>query len=184
MHIQEIPLLYLGFNGFSYADIATELNITKASLHYHFATKGGLGARLVERYHTRFFAILAEIETTHPDMMERLRAYTAVYAEVLESGRMCLCGMLAADYGTLPAPVRERVRAFLTANESWLSVVIAEGQATARIAFVGSAEEGARLLLSTLEGAMLVAYALDNPRHFRLVSNALLRGFDAGRAPS
>ena len=32
-----------GFNGFSYADIAAELQITEASLHYHFATKADLG---------------------------------------------------------------------------------------------------------------------------------------------
>ena len=34
-----------GFNGFSYADIAEALEVTKASLHYHFPTKGDLGKR-------------------------------------------------------------------------------------------------------------------------------------------
>jgi len=38
-----------GFNGFSYADIAAELHITKASLHYHFATKADLGEALIAR---------------------------------------------------------------------------------------------------------------------------------------
>ncbi len=32
-----------GFNDFSYADIASALNISKASLHYHFASKAKLG---------------------------------------------------------------------------------------------------------------------------------------------
>ena len=39
-----------GFNGFSYADIAVQLGITKASLHYHFATKAELGRTLIARY--------------------------------------------------------------------------------------------------------------------------------------
>ena len=43
-----------GFNGFSYADIAAELRITKASLHYHFATKADLGEALIGRYAARF----------------------------------------------------------------------------------------------------------------------------------
>ena len=29
-----------GFNAFSYADIAAALHVTKATLHYHFPTKG------------------------------------------------------------------------------------------------------------------------------------------------
>jgi TetR/AcrR family transcriptional repressor of nem operon len=43
------------FSGFSYADIAAELNITKASLHYHFPTKVMLGEALVDRYQESFF---------------------------------------------------------------------------------------------------------------------------------
>jgi TetR/AcrR family transcriptional repressor of nem operon len=37
-----------GFNGFSYADIAAEIGISKASLHYHFPTKAMLGERLID----------------------------------------------------------------------------------------------------------------------------------------
>ncbi len=34
-----------GFNGFSYADVASELGVTTAALHYHFAGKADLAAR-------------------------------------------------------------------------------------------------------------------------------------------
>src|ERR1700682_1229989 len=44
-----------GFNGFSYADIAGTLHVTKASLHYHFPAKADLGRRLIERYERHFF---------------------------------------------------------------------------------------------------------------------------------
>ncbi len=43
-----------GFNGFSYADVAAELHITKAALHYHFAGKSALGEALITRYASRF----------------------------------------------------------------------------------------------------------------------------------
>ena len=51
-----------GFNGFSYADVAAELSITKASLHYHFAGKAELGEALIARYAERFNGSLTEIE--------------------------------------------------------------------------------------------------------------------------
>ena len=38
-----------GFNGFSYADIAAELDVTTASIHYHFSSKAELGATLIDR---------------------------------------------------------------------------------------------------------------------------------------
>ena len=47
-----------GFNGFSYADVARELGVTKAALHYHFASKAELGDALIDRYAERFFAAL------------------------------------------------------------------------------------------------------------------------------
>ena len=46
-----------GFNGFSYADIAAELQITKAALHYHFAGKADLGETLIARYADRFMEL-------------------------------------------------------------------------------------------------------------------------------
>ena len=51
-----------GFNGFSYADIASELGITKAALHYHFAGKAALGESLITRYASRFREALASID--------------------------------------------------------------------------------------------------------------------------
>ena len=43
-----------GFNGFSYAHIATELGVKNAAIHYHFPTKESLGIAVVKRYRDRF----------------------------------------------------------------------------------------------------------------------------------
>src|SRR5947207_472625 len=90
-----------GFNGFSYADIAGQLGVTKASLHYHFPTKADLGTRLIQRYRDVFTTALAAIDASGVDARAKLRAYVAIYSAVLSNNRMCLCGMLAADYATL-----------------------------------------------------------------------------------
>src|SRR5277367_4178237 len=79
-----------GYNGFSYADIAVQLGVTKASLHYHFPSKAELGFALIERYHRLFVAALEAIDgqTTLPQ--EKLRQYVALYDSVLNNERMCL----------------------------------------------------------------------------------------------
>src|SRR5690242_20794798 len=86
-----------GFNGFSYADIAAELQITKASLHYHFATKADLGEALIARYATRFFDALDAADSDAASAPAKLSAYAKLYADVLRQQRMCLCWMLAAE---------------------------------------------------------------------------------------
>src|SRR3954447_20029389 len=91
-----------GFNGFSCADVAAELLITKASLHYHFPSKAELGEALIVRYGERFAAALKAIDAAPGEAHSKLVAYADLYASVLEDHRMCLCGMLAAEYQTLP----------------------------------------------------------------------------------
>src|SRR4029453_18493814 len=81
-----------GFNGFSYADVAEELGISKASLHYHFAGKAELGEALISRYASRFTGSLDEIESRPIDAPAKLAAYAKLYGDVLRRKRMCLCG--------------------------------------------------------------------------------------------
>jgi TetR/AcrR family transcriptional repressor of nem operon len=146
-----------GFNGFSYADIATDLGITKASLHYHFAGKAKLGEALIARYAARFAAALAEIDSRTTPPIEQLRSYCEIYGTVLSAHRMCLCGMLAAEYDTLPDTMREAVIAFFDQNQAWLSVLLEHGRDSGGLRVIGSADHAARAVIAALEGAMLVS---------------------------
>src|SRR3954453_197302 len=155
-----------GFNGFSYADIASALEVTKASLHYHFPTKAELGRRLIERYNNAFTGALAALDESGADAREKLRAYVDLYAGVLRNERMCLCGMLAADYATLPEPMKSAVNRFFEANERWLAIALEQGRTAGELRFAGPPLEVARLLVSSLEGAMLVARSFNDVSRF------------------
>jgi TetR/AcrR family transcriptional repressor of nem operon len=133
-----------GFNGFSYAVIASELGVTKASLHYHFPSKAELGRRLIDRYGEAFARALAEIDGSSSDAREKLRRYTSLYSRVLRDGRMCMCGMLAADYATLPEPMKSAVTHFFEANEQWLASVLEQGRARGDLRFSGAPLDVAR----------------------------------------
>src|SRR4051794_10373970 len=113
-----------GFNGFSYADVAADLGVTRASLHYHFPSKAELGEALISRYTERFADALAAIDSRGAGPADRLEAYVGLYAEVLRGRRICLCGMLAAEYQTLPEPMQQAVAAFLAVNQAWLQTVL------------------------------------------------------------
>jgi TetR/AcrR family transcriptional regulator, transcriptional repressor for nem operon len=171
-----------GFNGMSYADIAETLGVTKASLHYHFPTKADLGARLISRYEEAFVRALANIDATETDPGARLRAYVGIYQDVLRKNRMCLCGMLAAEHGTLPREMRTRLGAFFDANESWLVGVLGRGRSAGALSFDGPASAKARMLIGSLEGAMLLARSYGQVERFTQVAAQLLDAIEA-RAP-
>lgn len=171
-----------GFNGFSYADVAEELGISKAALHYHFASKAELGEALVERYAARFADALVALDARDVEPLEQLRAYAQLYAEVFQDERMCLCGMLAADYATLPSPMQERVVRFFDDNEAWLARVLRDGREAGTLRFQGSPSTHARTLLAGLEGAMLVSRPYGDLRRFRMAAAMLIDGLAADPA--
>jgi TetR/AcrR family transcriptional repressor of nem operon len=169
-----------GYNGFSYADIAERLGVTKASLHYHFRSKAELGGALIERYRLSFVAALEAIECDGVDPLEQLRRYVGLYDGVMSSERMCLCGMLAAEFMTLPEPMQAALREFFDVNERWLTRVLARGARSGRFMFREPPRERARLLLGALEGGMLVARSYRDAERFRSVAVQVLE--DLGKS--
>ncbi len=165
-----------GFNNFSYADIATELGITKASLHYHFPGKAELGQALVTRYGERFSDAFDRIDSDLPDARSKLEAYANLYAEVLRGKRMCMCGILAAEYQTLPQSMRDAVIDFFDEQQRWLAAVLTQGRADGTVKFAGSPEDVAQGILSTLEGAMLVARPYGDLARFNAAAGQLRAG--------
>ena len=163
-----------GFNGFSYADIAQAMKVTKASLHYHFPAKADLGSRLIERYERNFLVALGRIDAQGKDARDKLRRYAAIYEDVLRDNRMCLCGMLAAEFGTLPKPMREDMRHFFDENERWLVGVLQQGRKEKVLKFSGSAADVAQTLVGTLEGAMMIARSYGDVARFKAATDRVL----------
>lgn len=168
-----------GFNGFSYADIAADLGITKASLHYHFAGKAQLGEALITRYAARFASALTEIDSRTAPPIAQLRSYCDIYGTVLSGHRMCLCGMLAAEYDTLPDAMRQAVIAFFDQNQAWLSAFFARGRDSGGLRVVGPADQAARTVIAALEGAMLVSRPYGDTSILDSVAGRIIEEFSA-----
>jgi TetR/AcrR family transcriptional repressor of nem operon len=168
-----------GFNGFSYADIAAELAVTKASLHYHFPSKAALGRALIVRYHVAFSGALEAIGQQSRNARAKLQRYVALYDSVMRDDRMCLCGMFAAEYLTLPKAMQDELRRFFDSNEAWLSAVLEDGRRAGELSFWDPPQDRARVFLGALEGAMLVARSYQDDQRFRSAAEHLLRDLRA-----
>ena len=157
----------VGYNAFSFRDLAAAAGITTASVHYHFPTKADLGLALVARQRAMEAAALRAIDAAGGDAVARLRGFAGAFRAVLDDGhRMCLCGMLAAEHQTLPEPLTKAVRDFFAGTEGWIAGVLRAGRRSGELAFPGTAAAAARALVASLEGATLVAKAFGDPARF------------------
>ncbi|GAA1942522.1 hypothetical protein GCM10009776_00370 [Microbacterium deminutum] len=93
---------------------------------------------------------------------------------MLARGRMCLCGMLASDFETLPAAVQQRVSEFFGRSYVWLEGVIDQGVADGRIPAPVSPRATAEALVAGLERAMLVSRPSHGSERFEAIADALL----------
>ena len=146
-----------GVNGFSYADIAAEVGIRKASLHHHFPTKTDLVLHLLNRYRQQLEDYLASLPDTDSHVL--LDRYAALFHGNLCQGRACMGGMLAAEVATLDASLMPALERFLQVQQRWLSGVLERGQQRGEIVRAATPARQAAMLISTLQGALLFARA-------------------------
>lgn len=153
-----------GYGGFSFREIATEVGIKSASVHYHFPTKEDLGAAMAERYTDRFLKGLGDPRDTTRSTEEKISAFVEGFRQALvEDDLMCLCGVLGAEITGLPVRVAEQARRFFDRNREWLDAVY---EADGGYGDVTARHKTALALLAKLEGAMLVARSLGDNEVF------------------
>jgi TetR/AcrR family transcriptional repressor of nem operon len=92
--------------------------------------------------------------------------------------------MMAAEVASLSAPARKCVRQFFDRNEKWLAGVMNAGRRANELAFRGSPLQAARRLLASIEGALLVARAYEDPRRFERHTAGLLADLAANSRQS
>lgn len=156
-----------GYDGFSYADLAADVGIRKASIHHHFPAKADLAQALIERYSQAVFARLEEIALQHPAAGDRLAALVATYRNAIEGGtKLCLCVAFCTGRDSLSAAVLTTLDAFRVTVAAWLADVFALAKADGSIAGVSDPATEAQACLAQLEGAQLVARAAKDGARF------------------
>lgn len=114
-----------GYNGLSFRELAKDVGIKSASIHYHFPTKGDLGAALAKRYTEDGLSYLEGLRADSDDPAVWMKGYTEIFRMALvNDNRMCLCGIMAAEYDDLPPEVRKEVDGFTDLNVHWLADVL------------------------------------------------------------
>ncbi|AZF43398.1 Transcriptional regulator, AcrR family [Pseudomonas sp. R1-43-08] len=175
----EILLRTKGYAAFSYADLADDIGIKKASIHHHFPTKEGLAIAIVDSYLFRFRKQLEAINDENVGIVDRLKAFTLMFAHSSENGMLPLCGALAAELLALPESLKAMTKDFFEIHLTWLQGNIKHGQDQGVLKPELDVIKVSRFILNTLEGASFVSWAMSDDYEqssgFDLFISGLLR---------
>ncbi|HYX36142.1 MAG TPA: TetR/AcrR family transcriptional regulator [Oligoflexus sp.] len=116
----------LGFNGFSFQDIANRIGIKKPSLYAHFASKEELGLEMIAHYR-HDFERWAEKHKNDPiiDQIEGLFRIFSKFAR--DQNKFCPLTVLSAEFQTLPISMRKALTDMTRFQEAWLVDLIQKG---------------------------------------------------------
>ena len=163
-----------GFDAFSFADLESAVGIRKASIHYHFPTKGDLSTALLQRYTDVFSDRLQEIGKSHDTAGARLLAFVDLYRQALDGGRStCLCVALSITQAALPEDSRAALDRFHDIVAAWLEQVFRLAQSDGTISGVTEARSEARGALAQVEGAQIAGRAAQDPARFEAAIDTL-----------
>ncbi len=153
-----------GFNGFSYLDLADEIGIKAASIHYYFRSKDDLAVALVERTHQSHSQIFEDMNSAVNTPKKRLEAVIEYFQNYAVNKKFCLCGMMAAELQSVSPRVSKLLDVYFTGYQAWLAQQFKEmGHKNAKLLAVR--------FLSGLEGSLLLARLRNDPK---IVHDALI----------
>lgn len=154
-----------GYSSFSFRDLAADLGIKSASVHYHFRSKEELGAALLQRYQERF-ARWAESRRNSSSPKEDLIELFKYEQHLCRIGSICPGGAFGAEYTTLPGNVRQELAKLHDLQHRWMCERLAAGRAGGEVRNEGTVENQADLILATLQGGLKIARMSGNPNTF------------------
>ena len=159
-----------GFNGFSYAHIAKELDVKNAAIHYHFPSKEALACAVIQRYRDRFQLWINNARIKDLSPQEKLDWFFSIYTNTrADNGKVCLAGSLETEFNSLSASLREQTEALTRELLTWLQATLNEGKEAGVFHFGGDPASKAALILSSLQGALQMARALGTSKFHAVV---------------
>lgn len=163
-----------GYSSFSYADLAKKVGITKASIHYYFPSKSDLGEEVIRQSLALLISKLANIELSSENSIDRLNSYLDLFMEDFNCSRLPLCCSLSADRENLPDGMILLMADYFNTHLNWVIKIITQGQERHEIVKSIKAKQMALLIINLLEGANIVANALQEAKLFKDSFDGLL----------
>jgi len=152
-----------GFGASSVRDIVHAAGVPQGSFTNHFASKEAFGLEILERYHEMTSAaVRATLRNDALPPLRRLRAWIERQLEYLRQDDMrrgCLYGNMSAEASEQSEAIRARVVSVFVENAASIAYCLEAAVDAGELAPTTDVRELAGFIVSSLQGAILVAKA-------------------------
>ncbi len=159
-----------GYFGSSIEDLMNETGLKKGGIYNHFRSKDELALAAFDYAVEVIWQCVEEEMKDRPNQVDRLQGMLAAYQRLIEDppikgGCPVLNTAIESD-DTHPA-LRERARGALTRWRTWIQRRVTRGIEAGEVRPEVDSDLLATLLISMIEGAIMMSKAYDDPVHIR-----------------
>jgi TetR/AcrR family transcriptional repressor of nem operon len=156
-----------GFGASSVRDITQAAGVPQGSFTNHFASKEAFGLEILERYRAMTSAaVRATLRNDRLPPLDRLRAWIDGQLSYLRKDDMrrgCLYGNLSAEASEASDAIRFRVASVFAENQASVAYCLEAAMEAGELAPKTDVQELAGFIVSSLQGAILVAKSQRSP---------------------
>ena len=156
-----------GFGASSVRDITQAAGVPQGSFTNHFASKEAFGLEILERYRAMTSAaVRATLRNDRLPPLDRLRAWIDGQLSYLRKDDMrrgCLYGNLSAEASEASDAIRFRVASVFAENQASVAYCLEAAIGAGALAPKTDVQELAGFIVSSLQGAILVAKSQRSP---------------------
>lgn len=166
----------VGFNGFSFQDLANDLGIRKASLHYYFSSKEDLGLALIQEYERYFINFTKKTAPLHA--IRQLEAWLKFcYGLTKDHQKLCPVGVLTCELYTLSPKMRKQLAKFQSAQRRWALQTLKQGVREKTFRRNLDTSWAADVFLQNIQGGLQISRLQQRPALFQRSLKGLLKSF-------
>ena len=143
-----------GYLSFSYDDLAKELGVTKASIHYHFMKKEDLGLAVCTKLKEGLEKSYLNIDQAQINSDDKPWEFISRRANQIGNNEVCPLSSLQADYNFLPIAMQESVQQLSQMEIDYLEKFLEELKREGKLKITQDTGALARLLISSIKGAL------------------------------
>lgn len=160
LHEASRMLLAKGLNGFSLQELASKLNIKKASLFHHYPSKTALALELYRYYQSAFEDWAREHEHLPPE--KQIIAYAEKLTTwICEKQRVCPVGAMSLEWHLVPKELQTEIKKLHELHKEWLTTLFKEIKKDTGLRI--TVNEAVFTTMGLLQGSIQLARIVEDP---------------------